>query len=194
MNTKELILETALKLFNDRGIAAVTTNHIAHELGISPGSLYYHFGNKEEILRALFIKMINALDKSFKLDEDKDMDLDYLGKFMRDNFKLTLSYPLFAREFVTLIQKDKDLHALFLKMKKKKHQDIESILNKLIVQNFLKRPDGGVTVSTLVELIWIVSFFWASHLSVSDLPLNQNTIEKGQEMVLNLLRPYFVIN
>jgi len=34
----------------------VTTNHIA-AVGISPGNLYYHFRNKEGIIRAIFEQM-----------------------------------------------------------------------------------------------------------------------------------------
>ncbi|HEY5975523.1 MAG TPA: TetR/AcrR family transcriptional regulator, partial [Geobacteraceae bacterium] len=55
--TKSRILETAIELFNDKGTKAVTTNHIAAALGISPGNLYYHFRNKEEIIRAIFDQM-----------------------------------------------------------------------------------------------------------------------------------------
>ena len=51
--TVDAILEGAAQVFAERGFASGTTNHIAVRAGVSIGSLYEYFPNKEAILVAL---------------------------------------------------------------------------------------------------------------------------------------------
>jgi AcrR family transcriptional regulator len=52
--TRDRILEASLALFNQDGLAAVSTHRIAAELGMSPGNLHYHFKAKQLIVTSLF--------------------------------------------------------------------------------------------------------------------------------------------
>ena len=54
MSTRELILDVALVLLNERGESSVTSVDLAHEMNISPGNLYYHFKGKEEVVEELY--------------------------------------------------------------------------------------------------------------------------------------------
>ena len=64
------ILRTALTLFNAHGTSAVSTNHIAKELGISVGNLYYHFADKETIVRELYADQIQQFDGMWQAFEE----------------------------------------------------------------------------------------------------------------------------
>jgi AcrR family transcriptional regulator len=52
-DTYEAILDAAVQLFERDGYAAATTNRIAERAGVSIGSLYQYFPNKEALLYAL---------------------------------------------------------------------------------------------------------------------------------------------
>ena len=53
ISTKQRILETALRLFNEQGFGHVTTAMLAKEAGIAEGNLWYHFRDKTALLTAL---------------------------------------------------------------------------------------------------------------------------------------------
>lgn len=52
MVTKELIIETATKLFTQNGVKAITIDKIVKELHTSKRTLYNHFKDKIDLLRA----------------------------------------------------------------------------------------------------------------------------------------------
>jgi AcrR family transcriptional regulator len=51
--TVQQIVEAAARVFEERGYTGATTNHIAERAGVSIGSLYQYFPNKEAILAVL---------------------------------------------------------------------------------------------------------------------------------------------
>ncbi len=66
MKTKDRILLGALELFNTHAASEVTTNNIARELKMSPGNLYFHFKNKEQIIRELFKRLAQETSQIWK--------------------------------------------------------------------------------------------------------------------------------
>ncbi len=61
-NTKEKILEEALKLFSQSGYMGTSMNDIAAKLGVTKAALYKHYKSKQEILDSIVDKM-NEMDK-----------------------------------------------------------------------------------------------------------------------------------
>jgi AcrR family transcriptional regulator len=51
--TRETVIEQAIRLATDEGLAALTIRRLAGRLGVTPMALYWHFKNKDELLLAL---------------------------------------------------------------------------------------------------------------------------------------------
>lgn len=69
-NTKEKIISVATKLFATKGYGAVSIRDIAHETGIKPASIYYHFTGKEALLETIMLLYSEAYGAYFKRSID----------------------------------------------------------------------------------------------------------------------------
>ena len=55
--TRSLILETALRMFGERGYEETTMRAVAEEAGVALGNTYYHFRSKEHLIQAYYERM-----------------------------------------------------------------------------------------------------------------------------------------
>src|SRR5262245_9780429 len=55
--TRELILQTALEMFRERGYEQTTMRAIAEKAGVSLGNAYYYFRSKEHLIQAFYQTM-----------------------------------------------------------------------------------------------------------------------------------------
>jgi AcrR family transcriptional regulator len=60
--TRQQILETAQRLFNEHGYDATSLQMIADEMGLTKAAVYYHFRAKSDILRAAMQPGIQRLE------------------------------------------------------------------------------------------------------------------------------------
>lgn len=58
--TRDAIVETALRLFDERGYVGVRVEDIAREAGVSRATFYKHFAERDEILAELFGRLIGG--------------------------------------------------------------------------------------------------------------------------------------
>jgi AcrR family transcriptional regulator len=53
-STRDRIVETALRLFSERGTASVSVRDLADAAGVTVPGLYYHFASKAELIQAVY--------------------------------------------------------------------------------------------------------------------------------------------
>ena len=184
MTTKERIIETAIELFNDKGIKAVTTNHIAAAMGISPGNLYYHFRNKEEIIRAIFDQM----DAQGFADYDRIIADKPAGSLeaMEETFlmiqRFNWRYRFFKRELTALLLGDPVLQQKHIRVHQAMLQLVRHSLENSIAQGLL-HPMPEKDLGLFVEEVWLVTLFWLNYLEVGGEAITDETLRRGNDLV-----------
>jgi len=61
--TRQALLDTALRLFSERGIGQTSLKDVAAETGVTHGALYWHFKNREDLVQALYERSRLPLDE-----------------------------------------------------------------------------------------------------------------------------------
>ncbi len=189
--TKDKILDIAITMFNQEGTSSVSTNHIAKELGISTGNLYYHFKNKEEIIRAILEKMIQEWEIVWKVPSlNWKPTVEDLKSIIRYCFQLEWKYRFFYRELIVLMKIDPKL--------KERHQQIQEVRmneQKNFFQYFIEAgvlcvPENQSQVESLLKISWILSNYWLAFLETSGEEISENKIEEGIELIMVVIQPY----
>lgn len=70
--TREEILDAAVTIFSEKGVAATTLSEIAKEAGVTRGAIYWHFDNKADIFDALHERMHQPIIELLLQDLDDD--------------------------------------------------------------------------------------------------------------------------
>ena len=108
---KERILRATLELFQVHGIKKTTTNDIARKAGVSPATVYNHFGSKEGLVRATVKHFLESISTDFsKIFQG---DLPFLEKMEQILLYKSDMLGQYQGEFMqTMISEDPEIRHL----------------------------------------------------------------------------------
>jgi AcrR family transcriptional regulator len=73
--TRERILDAALRLFREHGFDHTTMRDIASEAGMAVGAAYYHFRSKEDLVMAFYVRTADEARTLLPARLDRSSDL-----------------------------------------------------------------------------------------------------------------------
>lgn len=193
MGTKQRILEASLKQFNEYGERNVTTNHIANHLGISPGNLYYHFKNKQEIIYNLFVSYEERLLSCLSLPDNRDISINDKVVYLREVFEGIWDYRFLHRDMEHLLSCSDTLRERYQKFFRICLQRIILIFSELDRVGIIKA--SKLEIQQLALNTWIVVTSWFSFLrghvvtTVTE-NISKDMLQRGIYQVFSLERPY----
>lgn len=191
MNNRERIIEAAIELFNAHGAATVGTNKIAQHLRISPGNLYYHFKNKQDIIRAIF-ELIRAEMLAIMTPPSGDLSVDATSGYLVNSMQVIWKYRFFYADLVGILQADPELQKRFVEMRGNTLSTMRTLYQQMIAQGIMTGPDEELTLDALVYNSWIVATNWVRYLQSykKDADVSQADFDRGSYQVFSLLQPY----
>ena len=181
--TRERILKTSLALFNHQGEANVTTGHIADELNISPGNLYYHFRNKDEIIHHLFAEFERAMDLSPSEVSDAASAMEDMWLYLHLMFERIWAYRFLYRNLDDLLTRDSKLKSHFNIIIGHKRDAMISLCHALLDAKAMKATDDEIRA--LAENVLVIATYWLNFEHLRARPMNKLAAEPDPEKHLS---------
>lgn len=92
---RQLVLDAVLVLFNQRGYFATSVQDISRESGVSIGSIYHHFGDKEGIARDLYHALAEQMSSKISWISARQASVhDQCREIVKTLFEMTETQPL----------------------------------------------------------------------------------------------------
>jgi AcrR family transcriptional regulator len=192
--TRERILELSLRLFNDFGEPNVNTTLIAEEMNISPGNLYYHFKNKDDIINCIFQQFEREIDKLLALPTEREPNVEDAWLFLHVLFELIWKYRFFYRDLNNLLANNRTLELKFKQLLGQKVQVARGLCEGLANAGELQADRREI--EALATNMVVVATYWLSYSYVLD-PRRFNeaevigaALQRGCYQVMALTAPY----
>lgn len=189
MKTKDKIVFAALELFNQHGERNVTTNHIAQNLSISPGNLYYHFRNKQEIVREIFSSYSVELLERFRPIYGKSESLSLFKHYLDSIFTLMWKYRFFYSNLPEILRKDDQLHLDYIEIQHQLRDNFVEIIDTFVVMNLLSIEKDEM--ATFVTSLHVITTSWLNYQSTMthSHDVSESIIHQGMLQIISVVKP-----
>jgi AcrR family transcriptional regulator len=194
--TRERILETSLALFNRFGEPHVTTADIADEMNISPGNLYYHFRNKDEIIGELFTayerEVLPLLVAPGSAGAGR-ADVEDLWLLLHLLFERMWAHRFLYRDLDELASRNRRLGARFGELLRRGATTVVELCRGMVAAGSMRASESEI--AAVAQNVVLVATYWLSFQRLSRTardPADEADLPRGAYQVLALVSPYLV--
>jgi len=158
--TRERILETSLALFNRFGEPHITTADIADEMNISPGNLYYHFRNKDDIIGELYAAYEVAVIPLLAVPEEPPPGVEDLWFMLHLLFERMREYRFLYRDLDEITSRNRKLAARFADLLRRGEHTVIELCRSLVHTGQMRATEREI--GALAANASLVSTYWMS--------------------------------
>ena len=190
--TRERILETSLRLFNEFGEPNVTTTVIADEMNISPGNLYYHFRNKDEIIGEIFAVFEREIEATLAAPARRAPDVEDAWLFLHVVFELIWKYRFVYRDLNDLLSRNRIIETHFKRILEDSLEVARALARGMRDAGELSA--GDTEVAALAHNMVFLTTYWLSYEYVRNprVPVDGAAMGRGVYQAMSMVAPYLV--
>ena len=186
--TRQRILDASLMMFNAQGEPNVTTNHIADELEISPGNLYYHFRNKDDIIEQLFAGYEQRMDTALVAPSGRLPGLEDVWLQLHLVFECIWDYRFLYRDLVDILTRNRRLRLRFARILKRADEQAHQVMRGLVQAGVMRASADEVDAAS--TNILVIATFWLNYAAARGDKDEQASIRDGIVQVMMLIAPF----
>ncbi|WP_299248483.1 TetR/AcrR family transcriptional regulator [uncultured Cytophaga sp.] len=189
-STREIILQTSLKLFNERGVNGITLRQIASESEMSQGNLNYHFKKKEDILKELFNQFSIILTNEFTEVSKLGPNFYFIFELARKTIVIQMQYRFLIVDLNYLIQDLPQIEAAVKDSMLLRINQFKQLFKGFVDKGFMRKPEYKTEYEELANRLYILGVYSILPL-VKEYDLNESkTIKKYLSIILSACYPY----
>ena len=188
--TRERILETALLLFNRFGAPHTTTADIADEMEISPGNLYYHFRNKDEIIAELFAGFERRIDGLLVSPEGRSAGVEDLWFLLHLLFEAMWDHRFLFRDLDEILSRNRKLASRFALIMRRGSRTVIELCRGLVATGAMEASEREI--AALADNVGLVATYWISYqkISAGERLADAVSLDRAAYQVLSLIAPF----
>jgi AcrR family transcriptional regulator len=189
--TRNRVLAESLRLFNEMGEARVTTGTIATALDMSPGNLYYHFRNKDQIVEELFRRFEERIDVRPQAAAAGPDTIEDLWLYLHLMLEGIWEYRFLYRNLDDLLGRNRRLREHFARIVERQFAVVVALCDGLVRARAMKaRP---AEIRTLARNVLLVATYWLSFRALRpEHGSHDAELGRGAFQVMSLVAPYLV--
>ncbi len=186
--TRQRILDTSLAMFNAQGEPNVTTNHIADELEISPGNLYYHFRNKDDIIEHLFGVYEQRMDTALAAPSGRLPELEDVWLQLHLVFECIWDHRFLYRDLVNILSRNRRLRMRFARILRRADTQAHKVMRGLAQAGIMRA--SAAEVDAAATNVLVIATFWLNYAAARGDKDERASIRDGIVQVMMLIAPF----
>jgi len=191
MKTRDKIIQASIALFNEQGERNVTTNHIAAALGISPGNLYYHFRNKEDIILSIYEEYARTLLLESMPEVSPEIKpLDAIILYMDTVFQAMMKFRFFYSNLPVLLAKNPLLHDKYVEVQRVIGDRVSQLLISLKDAEMMEFDEADLPDIVIILRLFNTFLLRFYQTQNSDVEINDSVFYQGVLKILVIIHPY----